>query len=95
MRDNNLYIKDTATDEIDQITTDGGPDLFHAVPDWVYEEEIFGSRSTFWFSPDTRYMAFLSLNETGVGQGPPGFNNKLISTDCTYPFEAPSLSRTT
>ena len=34
IRGNNLYLsKDGA---ISQITSDGGPDLFHAVPDWVY-----------------------------------------------------------
>ncbi|KAK3706857.1 Dipeptidyl peptidase 4 [Vermiconidia calcicola] len=43
------------------------PNLFHAVPDWVYEEEIFGDRYTLWFSPDAQFLAFLSFNETGVG----------------------------
>lgn len=67
VRGNNLYIKNTSSDDITQVTDDGGPDLFNAVPDWVYEEEIFGSRSTFWFSPDAKFLAFLSFNETGVG----------------------------
>lgn len=66
VRGNNLFIRDHATGEITQITEDGGPDMFHGVPDWVYEEEIFGSRSTFWFSPDAKFIAFLSFNETGV-----------------------------
>ncbi|KAK4498046.1 hypothetical protein PRZ48_010702 [Zasmidium cellare] len=65
VRGNNLYIHNNS--EVTQITSDGGPDLFHAVPDWVYEEEIFGTRSTFWFSPDSQYIAFLTFNETGVG----------------------------
>ncbi|RYO82367.1 hypothetical protein DL766_004753 [Monosporascus sp. MC13-8B] len=64
VRDNNLYLSKNGTTS--QITTDGGPDMFHAVPDWVYEEEIFGSRSTFWFSPDGEALAYLSFNETGV-----------------------------
>ena len=64
VRGNNLYLSKDGT--ISQITSDGGPDLFHAVPDWVYEEEVFGSRSTFWFSPDGEALAFLSFNETGV-----------------------------
>ncbi|KAL2687895.1 diacylglycerol pyrophosphate phosphatase [[Neocosmospora] mangrovei] len=66
VRGNNLFIRD-AEGKISQITNDGGPDMFHGVPDWVYEEEIFGSRSTFWFSPDEKFLAFLSFNETGVG----------------------------
>lgn len=34
--------------------------------DWVYEEEIFGSNYALWFSPDAKYVAFLSFNEAGV-----------------------------
>jgi dipeptidyl aminopeptidase/acylaminoacyl peptidase len=52
---------------ITQITENGGPDYFNAIPDWVYEEEIFGDRYTLWFSPDGAKVAFLSFNETGVG----------------------------
>jgi dipeptidyl aminopeptidase/acylaminoacyl peptidase len=61
---NNLYIWNEG--EIAQITDNGGPDMFNAVPDWVYEEEIFGDRYTLWYSPDGKYLAFLSFNETGV-----------------------------
>ncbi|KAF4930136.1 putative dipeptidyl peptidase 4 [Colletotrichum viniferum] len=64
VRGNNLYLSKNGT--VSQITNDGGPDLFHGVPDWVYEEEIFGGRSTLWFSPDGEYVAYLSFNETGV-----------------------------
>ncbi|KAH6972243.1 dipeptidyl peptidase IV N-terminal region-domain-containing protein [Ilyonectria sp. MPI-CAGE-AT-0026] len=67
VRDNDLFMLDYGSGKISQITNDGGPDMFHAVPDWVYEEEIFGSRSTLWFSPDAKFVAFLSFNETGVG----------------------------
>ncbi|KFH44294.1 dipeptidyl peptidase-like protein [Hapsidospora chrysogenum ATCC 11550] len=67
VRGNNLYLRDHATGDIAQVTDDGSPDMFHAVPDWVYEEEIFYTRSTLWFSPDAKFVAFLSFNETGVG----------------------------
>lgn len=67
VRENNLYIKDIASGDISQITNDGGEDMFHGVPDWVYEEEIFGDRYTLWFSPDAKFLSFLSFNETGVG----------------------------
>ena len=66
VRGNNLYISDLATGDITQVTEDGGPDMFHGVTDWVYEEEVFGGISTLWFSPDAKYIAFLSFNETGV-----------------------------
>ena len=41
-------------------------DVFNAVPDWVYEEEIYGDTKTLWWSPDGEYLAFLRMNETGV-----------------------------
>ncbi|KAK3360530.1 dipeptidyl peptidase IV N-terminal region-domain-containing protein [Lasiosphaeria hispida] len=64
VRGNNLFI--WSNGKISQITTDGGPDKFNAVPDWVYEEEIFGSNYALWYSPDGEYIAYLSFDETGV-----------------------------
>jgi dipeptidyl aminopeptidase/acylaminoacyl peptidase len=61
---NNLFIWENGTTS--QITTNGGPDMFNGVPDWVYEEEVFGSNYALWYSPDGAYLAFLSFNETGV-----------------------------
>ncbi|KAM7198739.1 putative dipeptidyl peptidase 4 [Naviculisporaceae sp. PSN 640] len=61
---NNLFIWKNGTSH--QVTTNGGPNKFNAVPDWVYEEEIFGSTSALWYSPDGEYIAFLSFDETGV-----------------------------
>lgn len=66
VRGNDLYLRDHSSGDITQITNNGSPDMFNAVPDWVYEEEIFGTTSTLWFSPDAEYVAFLSFNETGV-----------------------------
>lgn len=64
VRGNNLF---TWVDgSVTAITEDGGPDLFHGVPDWIYEEEILGDRFAIWFSPDAELLAFLSFNETGV-----------------------------
>ncbi|KAJ4303954.1 Dipeptidyl peptidase 4 [Collariella sp. IMI 366227] len=64
VRGNDLYLWINGT--VSQITKNGGPDMFNAVPDWVYEEEIFGTQYTLWYSPDGEYIAFLSFNETGV-----------------------------
>lgn len=65
VRGNNLYLhKDGSAT---QLTFDGGSDIIHGVPDWVYEEEVLLDRYALWFSPDARYLAFLSFNETSVG----------------------------
>ncbi|KAL2068648.1 hypothetical protein VTL71DRAFT_14985 [Oculimacula yallundae] len=63
-RGNNLFIWENGTST--QITKDGGPDVFNAIPDWVYEEEIYGTTSLLWFSPDGKQLAYLSIDETGV-----------------------------
>lgn len=65
VRGNNIYLR-SADGKIDQITTNGSPDMFNGVPDWVYEEEIIGDRFSLWFSPDGKYIAYLSFDETGV-----------------------------
>jgi dipeptidyl-peptidase-4 len=64
VRGGDLFLHRNGT--ITRITENGGPDTFNAVPDWVYEEEIIAGRSALWFSPDAKYLAFLSFNETGV-----------------------------
>ncbi|KAK2599154.1 Dipeptidyl peptidase 4 [Conoideocrella luteorostrata] len=66
VRGNNVFLRD-GDGQVHQITKNGGPDMFNGVPDWVYEEEVLGDRSALWYSPDAKYIAFLSFNETGVG----------------------------
>ncbi|MDR2885486.1 MAG: S9 family peptidase [Rikenellaceae bacterium] len=68
VRDNNLYVKDLKTDEIKAITTDGERNkVINGLPDWVYEEEYATTR-TFCFSPDSRRIAWLRLDESAVPQ---------------------------
>lgn len=69
-KDNNLFIRRVGYDKITQITTDGGSEVFNGVPDWVYEEEVFGGSSATWVSDDGNYIAFLRTNETGVPEYP-------------------------
>lgn len=52
------------------ITTDGGDELFCGKLDWVYQEEIYG-RGDFlahWWSPDSKHLAFLVLDESPVDE---------------------------
>lgn len=48
------------------MTNTGNTSLFHGVPDWVYEEEIFSANFALWWSPDSSKIAFLSFDETAV-----------------------------
>ncbi|KAJ3509953.1 hypothetical protein NLJ89_g4948 [Agrocybe chaxingu] len=66
--DNDLYIlpsAEPATRPI-RVTSTGNTSLFHGVPDWVYEEEVFSSDFSLWWSPDASKVAFLTLDETAV-----------------------------
>lgn len=69
-RGNNMYLRRLSSKKVVPITTDGGSDLFYGVPDWVYEEEVFGGNSVTWWSGDGKYIAFLRTNETAVPEYP-------------------------
>ncbi|MCC7065530.1 MAG: S9 family peptidase [Planctomycetes bacterium] len=68
VRGNNLVVVDVTTQQEWAVTTDGGPELFHGMLDWVYQEEIYG-RGNFqghWWNPNGGQLAFLSLDESAV-----------------------------
>ncbi|KAL0954070.1 hypothetical protein HGRIS_005220 [Hohenbuehelia grisea] len=70
VQSNDLYIlpsPNPSTTPI-RITTSGNASLFHGVPDWVYEEEIFSADYALWWSPDSRKVAFLRFDETNVDE---------------------------
>ncbi|KAK4116532.1 putative dipeptidyl-aminopeptidase B [Canariomyces notabilis] len=69
-RDNNMYLRRVDSTRLVQITSDGGPEVFNGVPDWVYEEEVLASGTATWWSKDGNYIAFLRTNETGVPEFP-------------------------
>jgi dipeptidyl aminopeptidase len=69
-RDNDMYLRRVGSDNLVQITKDGGSEMFNGVPDWVYEEEVFSGASATWWSEDGNYIAFLRTNETGVPEYP-------------------------
>eukprot|EP00128_Syssomonas_multiformis_P016379 Colp12_sorted_trinity150504_noHs@18833 len=64
--DNDLYALRNMQDSV-RVTNNGQKNLFfNGIPDWVYEEEVLGTNSASWFSPQGRYVAYFSLNATGV-----------------------------
>jgi dipeptidyl-peptidase-4 len=67
-RANDLWVLDLETNAETRLTTTGSDSLLNGVLDWVYEEEVFsrGDRRGFWWSPDSRKIAFLQFDETGV-----------------------------
>ena len=66
MRDNNLFIKDLETGEEKQFTNDGLYNhIINGAPDWVYEEEFSFSQGFYW-SPDSKKIAFMKFDESNV-----------------------------
>jgi dipeptidyl-peptidase-4 len=93
---NNLYVVDCKTNSVWPVTTDGGPELFQGLLDWVYQEEVYG-RGNFqghWWSPHGGRCAFLTLDEapvkdyTIVEHVPPGYldtERSVIAQVANYP----------
>ncbi|GJE93852.1 dipeptidyl aminopeptidase [Phanerochaete sordida] len=66
---NDLYIlPHPSSSEPIQITSSGNASLFHGVPDWVYEEEVFSADYALWWSPDSAKLAYLRFDETAVDE---------------------------
>ena len=66
MRDNNLFIKDLKTGEEKQFTNDGLYNhIINGAPDWVYEEKFSFSQGFYW-SPDSKKIAFMKFDESKV-----------------------------
>ncbi|HEX6123777.1 MAG TPA: S9 family peptidase [Pyrinomonadaceae bacterium] len=68
VRGNNLFVVDIARAREKQLTRDGGEKVYNGYLDWVYEEELYGrgQKRGYWWSPDSRYIAFLRLDESPV-----------------------------
>lgn len=89
VRGNDLYVVDTARGREKRLTRDGGEKIFNGYLDWVYEEELYGrgEKRAYWWSPDSKRIAFLRLDDTNV----PNFvlandtvNDQIIE-NTTYP----------
>lgn len=72
VRNNNLFVIDLATGRERALTSDGAEKVFNGRLDWVYEEELYGrgNRRGYWWSPDSRRIAYLRLDEKEVASFP-------------------------
>ncbi|KAI0820257.1 dipeptidyl aminopeptidase [Trametes gibbosa] len=70
VKNNDIYVVPSASDTGSpiRVTTSGNASLFHGVPDWVYEEEVFSADYALWWAPDASKVAFLSFDETAVDE---------------------------
>ncbi|KAI0685597.1 dipeptidyl aminopeptidase [Cytidiella melzeri] len=66
---NDLYILPSPSSVSSiRVTSSGNASLFHGVPDWVYEEEVFSADYALWWSPDSAKVAYLKFDETNVNE---------------------------
>ncbi|MEA1874244.1 MAG: S9 family peptidase [Bacteroidota bacterium] len=64
--ENNIYVYKLRDGDLTQVTKDGKKNhIINGAPDWVYEEE-FGFSKAYQWSEDSRYIAFLKTDESGV-----------------------------
>lgn len=64
-KDNNLYIHKLDFGTEVAVTKDENTDIINGVSDWLYEEE-FGTTALFAWSPDSKQLAFVKLDEREV-----------------------------
>jgi dipeptidyl-peptidase-4 len=65
VRKHNLYVRPASGKSEKQLTKDTGDNLFNGDIDWVYAEEL-AVRSNYFWSPDSKEIVFLHMDETKV-----------------------------
>jgi dipeptidyl-peptidase-4 len=67
VRSNNIYVYTIADKREMQLTSDGTETTLNGTLSWVYWEEIFGRQDIgYWWSPDSRSIAYLQSDESKV-----------------------------
>lgn len=66
VKENNIYIKDLASEKETQVTKDGEINaIINGTTDWVYEEEFAITKGFYW-SPDSKKLAYYRFDESKV-----------------------------
>lgn len=86
VRDNNIFVRNIASNTEQQITTDGQLNqIINGTTDWVYEEEFSFTQAFFW-SPDSRRIAYLKFDERNVREFNMVYYNELYPELYTYKY---------
>ncbi len=66
-KNNNLYSYNLSANKETRLTADGDTNILNGYASWVYYEEIFNSEyRAFWWSPDSRQLAYMRFDESMV-----------------------------
>ncbi len=86
VRDNNLYTMSLSTLKETQVTTDGKMnEIINGTTDWVYEEE-FAITQGFYWSPDSKKIAFYRFDESQVKEYTMQMWGELYPENYTYKY---------
>jgi dipeptidyl-peptidase 4 len=71
VRGNNIFVVEIAKGGEKQLTRDGREGenaIYNGYLDWLYEEELYGrgEKRGYWWSPDSRFISFLRIDESPV-----------------------------
>ena len=90
VRKNDLYVADVKTRTERRLTRTGDEKTLNGVLDWVYEEELYGrgNRRGYWWSPDSRRLAYLNFDERPVKTFPvvDHIPRRQVLEDTPYPL---------
>jgi dipeptidyl-peptidase-4 len=88
VRANNIFIKDLSSGKETQVTNDGSQNnIINGATDWVHEEEFAFSTAFFW-SPDSKKIAYYKFDESKVKEFSFNeFNSQLYPSE--YKFKYP------
>ena len=83
--ENNLFVKDIHSGVLTQITRDGSEAIINGAPDWLYEEE-FELKTGYYWSPDSRKLAYYRFDESPVHEYTLMFYKSLYPELYTYKY---------
>ncbi len=90
--ENNLYVEDYESGNIQALTTNGTVSLINGTFDWAYEEE-FACRDGFRWSPDSKFIAYWQIDASAIKKF-----YMINNTDSIYsqlvPLEYPKVGET-
>lgn len=92
IKENNIYFKRNVVHPAIQITDDGSPNIYNGICDWVYEEEVFATKTAAWLSPDDKQLAFVQFDDSPVNHitipvyGQPGSSRDQYPGIVDFPY---------
>ena len=86
VEDNNIFIYNLDNQTKTQVTNDGETNkIINGAPDWVYEEEFSFSKAYFW-SPDSKKIAWIRFDESRVKEWNMTIYGKLYPENYSYKY---------